>query len=371
MKEANPIRAHHIPRFAGRRQAEEAFSRFFCSGPDSRSEEYTYVQGLGFADPSLGRPQRNVIRIYGNAIGYAVILFLILQNTAPYLVVWGLRLLYPAIRVYRGSFLASQEVIGLINLCSSLICYLLPVVLLRRVLGMPAGVAFPSGRLPAGIALPLCGIVLGSSALGSSVSLILSALLSLLHLYPSGPALSTPDSVVTFVLMVLTAAVLPAIFEELMFRGIILQSLRRFGDLFALGVSSLLFALLHGNLIQLPNALLTGMVLGYIALRTGTLLAPILCHFINNLLPILLQTLGPHLPDALFNLLFLALNLIYVLLGLGGILYLSTACSGFFIPLRGEGRQSERYKYRSFFSSLPILAVIFSLGVTVILNMLG
>lgn len=296
---------------------------------------------------------------------------MILKNTAPYLVVWGLRLLFPAIRVYRGSFLASEEVIGLINFCSSFICYLLPVLLLRRVLGMPVAAAFPTGRLPAGIALPLCGIVLGSSALGSTVSLILSAVLSLLHLYPSGPGLSTPDSFISFVMLVLVAAVLPAIFEELMFRGIVLQSLRRFGDLFALAVSSLLFALLHGNLVQLPNALLTGMVLGYIVLRTGTLRASVLCHFVNNLFPILLQTLGPYLPDALFNLLFLGLNLVYILLGLGGVLYLGTACSGFFVPLRGEGRQSERYKCRSFFSSLPILTVILALSVSIILNMLG
>lgn len=329
------------------------------------------MEGLGFADPSLGRPQRNAIRIYGNAIGYAVILFLLLQNVAPYAVVWGLRLIYPAIRVYRGRFLASEAAIQMINLFSSVICYLLPVILLRRVLGLPAGAAFPRRRLPPGVALPLVGIVLGSSAIGSTISLILSALLSLVRLYPSGPQLSTPDSPGGFLLMALTAAVLPALFEELFFRGVMLQSLRRFGDLFALSVSSVLFSLLHRNLVQIPNALITGMVLGYIVLRTGSVLASILCHFINNLLPIVLQTLGPCLPDSAFNLLFLGLNFLYVLLGLGSLIYLCTAHNGFFAPLHGEGKNSERYKYRSFFSSLPILVVVVSLSVSVFLNMLG
>ena len=285
--------------------------------------------------------------------------------------VWGLRLIYPAIRVYRGSFLASRETIQVINLISSAICYLLPMVLLRRVLGLPVSSAFPMRRLPPKMVLPLAGIVLGSSAIGSTVSLILSALLSLLRLSPSGPQLATPDSLGTLFLAVLTAALLPALFEELLFRGVVLQSLRRFGDLFALGVTSILFSLLHRNLVQIPNALITGMVLGYMVLRTGSVRASIFCHFVNNLLPIILQAFSPYLPDSAFNLLFLGLNFIYVLLGLGGLIYLCTAYDGFFSPLRGEGKRSEHYKYRSFFSSLPILVVVASLSISVLINMMG
>lgn len=358
--------------YNGYREGKVFFSSFgFCGDPDRRADECTYVEGLGFADPALGRPQRNAIRIYGNAIGYAVILFLLLQNLAPYAVVWVLRLLYPAIRVYRGSFLASEENIQLIQFLSSIVCYLLPVVLLRRVLGLSAAAAFPARRLSAETALPLAGIVLGSSAIGSTVSLLLSSLLSLFRLYPSGPQLSTPHSLRAFLGMALTTAVLPAVFEELLFRGVILQSLRRFGDLFALCVSSVIFSLLHRNLVQLPNALLTGMVLGYIVLRTRSVWASIFCHFVNNLFPVILQTLSPYLSDGAFNLLFLGLNFLYVLLGLGGLVYLSVTHGGFFAPLRGEGRHAERYKYRSFFSSLPILVVTVSLGFSILLNLLG
>ncbi len=295
---------------------------------------------------------------------------MLLQNIAPYAVVGGLRLLYPAIRVYRGKFLASEETILIINVFSSIICYFLPVMLLRRVLNLPAAAAFPRRRLPPGEMLPLAGIVLGSSAIGSTVSLILCALLSLVRLSPSAPQLSVPDSLASFLLLVLTAAVLPALFEELLFRGVVLQSLRRFGDLFALSVTSILFSLLHRNLVQIPNALITGTVLGYIVLRTGSLQAAIFCHFINNLLPILLQTFGSYLPESALNLLFLLLNFLYILLGLGGLIYLLSAHGGFFAPVYREGKKSERYKYRSFFSSLPILAVIISLSISVLINML-
>ena len=48
--------------------------------------------------------------------------------------------------------------------------------------------------------------------------------------------------------IVLSACIIAPIMEELLFRGLILQTLKRYGNVFAILVTSLLFALLHGNL---------------------------------------------------------------------------------------------------------------------------
>lgn len=85
--------------------------------------------------------------------------------------------------------------------------------------------------------------------------------------------------VVSFILV---CAVSPLL-EELLFRGTVLGGLvELYGEVFALAASALLFALAHFSLIQTPPALLAGIVLGLLYLKTGTLFAPIIAHCAYN-----------------------------------------------------------------------------------------
>ena len=90
---------------------------------------------------------------------------------------------------------------------------------------------------------------------------------------------------------VLVFALLPAITEELAFRGYILSGLERtYPKGTAILLSSLLFGFLHVLLSlfqQLFGATLLGLVLGLIAIRTGSLWPGVLFHFLNNTLGLL------------------------------------------------------------------------------------
>lgn len=105
--------------------------------------------------------------------------------------------------------------------------------------------------------------------------------------FPLEEGLSTinPTSWGTYILAVVLLAILPAIGEELVFRGMILHGLRsRFKDAIAVVLSALMFALMHMNLQQLVYPFLLGIIMGWIVLRTGSLVSSILVHFINNFL---------------------------------------------------------------------------------------
>ncbi len=93
------------------------------------------------------------------------------------------------------------------------------------------------------------------------------------------------------VLQVIGYAVFPALFEEFAYRGVILQSLRRYGDWFAILVSAFLFGLLHGNIIQIPFAFLVGILLGWCTVVSGSMWIGIAIHFGNNLLSVLQDVL--------------------------------------------------------------------------------
>jgi len=71
--------------------------------------------------------------------------------------------------------------------------------------------------------------------------------------------------------------------EEFIYRGFVLHRLERYGKVYAIVLSALLFSVMHGNFLQMIFAFLTGLVLGFVALEYSILWS-ILLHIINNFL---------------------------------------------------------------------------------------
>ncbi len=79
-------------------------------------------------------------------------------------------------------------------------------------------------------------------------------------------------------------AVLPALSEELLFRGFILTGLRRrFSARMAVVISSIMFGLYHFNVFQFVPALVLGGVLGLLTVKSGSILPAMLYHLLHNL----------------------------------------------------------------------------------------
>jgi len=87
------------------------------------------------------------------------------------------------------------------------------------------------------------------------------------------------------VISMLSAIVIAPIYEEIIFRGILLKGMtKKINPAIALVVSALLFALVHFNIQQGINAFFLGLVIGFIYLTTESIYLSIFAHFINNLL---------------------------------------------------------------------------------------
>ena len=83
-------------------------------------------------------------------------------------------------------------------------------------------------------------------------------------------------------IMFFHTAVLAPLFEEFWFRGLVLQSLRPYGNGFAIFVSSILFGFTHGNLQQVFYATAIGIVLGYVAVQTESIITTTVMHAMFN-----------------------------------------------------------------------------------------
>lgn len=82
---------------------------------------------------------------------------------------------------------------------------------------------------------------------------------------------------------ILRIVIIAPIVEELIFRGVIMAGFSRiYHPVFAILFSALLFALFHLNPWQFPAAFALGLILGWIRIRTGSVLACIAGHAIHN-----------------------------------------------------------------------------------------
>jgi membrane protease YdiL (CAAX protease family) len=97
------------------------------------------------------------------------------------------------------------------------------------------------------------------------------------------------DDLPVLILYGITVAVIPPIVEEMLFRGMVLHGLRKYGDGFAVVVSAILFGLYHGNFPQMVFAFFSGLVLALVVVKTGSLWTSILIHFMNNLISVALE----------------------------------------------------------------------------------
>lgn len=193
-------------------------------------------------------------------------------------------------------FLLPDASMAIVNALYYLPFMLLPVGLymLRR-----PGLG-PTMRLNALPVLPtLSAALLGllSVYVASMLSAVWGTTLDALGLRGLGGA-PVPQNEAELVTSILTLAAMPAICEELLFRGFVLSAWESRGTWFAMGVTAVLFALLHGNLYGIPAYLLVGAVAGYLAFALDSLYAAMVYHTVYNASCLVLPYLASGQGDA-------------------------------------------------------------------------
>ncbi|HHV95441.1 MAG TPA: CPBP family intramembrane metalloprotease [Clostridiaceae bacterium] len=84
-------------------------------------------------------------------------------------------------------------------------------------------------------------------------------------------------------------AATPGICEEMLHRGLILRAYERRGTIKALVISSIFFGIFHFDITNLLGPIFLGLLIGYYVIRTDSIFAGIIAHFLNNAFAELLQ----------------------------------------------------------------------------------
>ena len=171
-------------------------------------------------------------------------------------------------------------------------------------------------------------ISFGGCMLANYVSSILLTILESVGLYSTYSSIEEPKSTADLILMCISVAVIPALVEEFALRGVLMSSLRRYGNTFAIITSAFVFGVFHGDAAQIPFAFICGLFFAYVVIATDSLWTAIILHAMNNSLSCISSVLTQVADEETANIFFYVVSI-------GGIV-LAFVCLIIYIALYGN-----------------------------------
>lgn len=238
-----------------------------------KAEEPKVHDGSFFARRTI---ETKALRKLSFLAGSAVLLYVFIQNMLFILVE-----LFGFMEVYKNNYLFS----GGIDILMTVLGVFVPFTLVGRKMKSISGEKEPVlSEAPNNFMLLLFGTLgaTGCVMLSNILSSYITYFISLIGYELSAPDINMPEGVLGFLLSMLRISILTAIVEEYALRGHVLGNLRKYGDTYAVLMSAAIFSLMHGNLIQVPYAMLSGVALGIFTLKTKSIWPAVIAHAIGN-----------------------------------------------------------------------------------------
>lgn len=220
--------------------------------------------------------KKKQIKKLGLLMGGAFLSYVVMQNVI-YLIFefLGLTASYDSDPVY-------QSAVDTILVCVSL---LLPFYIFGKKIKKVSLVQEPlSLDRPEKITVSAVAVLAGVGVcmFSNIITSYLTAIMEAVGITLESPNIAMPSGVAGVIITIVRIVLCAAMTEEISLRGYVMGNLRPYGDKFAILMSSVLFAAMHGNLVQAPFALIAGFAIGYFSIKTGSIWTGIIIHALNN-----------------------------------------------------------------------------------------
>lgn len=298
--------------------------------------------------PLLKKQEKKSIVKTANSAGIVLLSTFIIG----YLVYWGKSFIFSLFP--EGSITFTPIMLYIDEALTYLVAYLLPFLVYKMVHHIPREKAFPFSKISFATGVKSVLFLLGVVAFAELFVTFLMWFTSLFGVYLTYPSLINPAALLELIIYSIYISIFPSFVEEFSFRGVLLSTFRRHGDLLALLCSALLFGLLHMNPVQIPFATILGLGFALIALRTGSLLPAMIVHFINNFRSAVFDYLIGIDKEYLVDRLEGITNVIFIALGILGLVLLLKQDKTFFKFDKGDSTLTLREKLISFFTA-PVM----------------
>lgn len=143
-------------------------------------------------------------------------------------------------------------------------------------------------------------------------------------------------TVINVIFTIIVVCVIPPIVEEIAFRGIILKSLEKTGEVFAVIASGLLFALFHMSPAQTIYQFVVGVIFALLTIKGKNIAYAVIVHAINNLYIVINYYFIGFVPTGALKIVLTVIALIALFIGLFILIYKSQKLE------EGKDKKKER-----------------------------
>lgn len=229
--------------------------------------------------PSAGE-KKKIRRLY-NRIGYALIAQYLLMMI---LAAAGFALVEPFIKEE-----VTEDGYAVVGFAEASVMFCAPalasaVVFLAYCLFTKTGMTslFAAGEVSGSFLLKTVGVCFFAHQAGGLLQTLVMLILTFMGLGTPELEFVLSDDGPTSFMNVFTSVLLAPVAEELVFRGVLLKEASRVSQRFGIVLSAVIFGLMHGNPYQFVLGMLIGLVLGYVTVKSGSLIPAVSGHVAVN-----------------------------------------------------------------------------------------
>lgn len=239
----------------------------------NNTKEHVYIDGKGFVEQNPKKIERESLAKYAFLLGGVLSLYFAIEIFGEGLMCLIYRLFGGDVSwsVVSGMSGGSEFLTTLNNIIVGTLKRILPIAIFMRVTKFPIVNAIPVKvvqQKPHRLAIPFAMVMV---AVVSFLNQMYMNVLEYLQISESSAQFYFPSSAAGQSAMILADLLIVPVISELCQRGIIMQSLRQYGDGFALLFTSLIAAFMAHDITQSCSIFIMALCIGYFVMETGSI----------------------------------------------------------------------------------------------------
>lgn len=245
------------------------------------------AEALNYSEDMKLYFRKNFIRKRSNAVGFTVVVAFGLQYALIFLISLILRLL----TLLGAESLYDINVINFINEMVVVTTLTVPSAVCAIIVNGSVPKTVLSEKVNPLVFIGSTLVAFGVNALSNYGNAVFKNVLSLFGTEAVAITNSGYSGTEKLAITLLCSAVFPALIEEFAYRGVVLGIFRRsMSDMSAIIMSAVVFAVIHGNLAQIPFAFGMGLAFALVTVSTKSIWPAIVAHFLNNACSVILSS---------------------------------------------------------------------------------
>lgn len=289
--------------------------------------------------PDPKQLQRRALRKTANGLGFFILAYFLIMQVLVIVV---------SLMIQRSGITTEDNqtmILFLLEIIASVASSLLAVVFYKMISRKRLSENLSKSNLSRDMLVPMIFAGMGAAMLANQLASLFDQNISIFYLENSVSQTTQTRSMPEMILYILSTAVAPAFAEELAFRGVFMNVMRKYGDAFAIITSAVLFGAMHGNTTQIVFAFILGLIFAFVDCKANSILPSVIIHFTNNFYAVasdIIQT-NSGMSDTVVSVIRIIIIALFCVLGILSYLYLTRRDKNFFrISDSDQGPYAEK-----------------------------